>query len=209
MRYIFGLDLGQSQDYSALVLVERTPPQRTEEPLKQPVTIPASYAVRFAHRWALGTSYVEVTRDVATRLHREPVHGTGTLILDRTGVGQAVVDYVRAVQLRPIPVHVHGGADVTPSPRGGWNVPKRDLVSCVQILLQQDRLQFARRMPLMEPLLHELQSFRARIDPQTAHDSYSAWREQDHDDLVFSLALACWWGETWADAGAHQIPYGH
>jgi len=42
-------------------------------------------------------------------------------------------------------------------------------------------------------------NFRAKIDPATAHDSYSAWREQDHDDLVLSVALACWWGEREAD----------
>ena len=38
-------------------------------------------------------------------------------------------------------------------------------------------------------------NFRQKIDPATAHDSYSAWRERDHDDLVLALALACWLGE--------------
>ena len=33
------------------------------------------------------------------------------------------------------------------------------------------------------------------IDPRTTHDSYAAWREQAHDDLVLAVALACWWGE--------------
>ena len=37
--------------------------------------------------------------------------------------------------------------------------------------------------------------FKVKIDPQTAHDSYSAWREADHDDLVLAVALACWLGE--------------
>ncbi|MDD1753960.1 MAG: hypothetical protein LUQ38_12840 [Methanotrichaceae archaeon] len=42
----------------------------------------------------------------------------------------------------------------------------------------------------------ELLNFKVKIDPQTAHDSYSAWRESEHDDLVLSVALACWYAET-------------
>jgi hypothetical protein len=193
--YIFGLDLGQSQDYSAMVLLDRTPPQRVEEPMKVPVVLPSTYAVRFAHRWPLGTNYVTVAHDVAHFLAREPVRGQGKLIVGRTGIGQAVTDFMRKAGLAHVPIHVHGGAEVTQAPRG-FNVPKRDIVSVVQILLQQERLTFARRMPLMGPLFSELQTFRAKIDERTAHDTYSAWREQDHDDLVFALALACWWGET-------------
>jgi hypothetical protein len=61
-------------------------------------------------------------------------------------------------------------------------------------------------MPLIGPLLKELQSFRVTIDPTTAHDSYSAWREQDHDDLVFALALACWWGEYFGERRVTVLP---
>ena len=38
----------------------------------------------------------------------------------------------------------------------------------------------------------ELLGFRVKIDPTTAHDSYAAWREGAHDDLVLALALAVW-----------------
>ncbi len=34
-----------------------------------------------------------------------------------------------------------------------------------------------------------------KIHVATAHDSYEAWREGDHDDLVLSVAMACWAGE--------------
>jgi len=36
----------------------------------------------------------------------------------------------------------------------------------------------------------------AKIHPETAHESFSAWREQAHDDLLLALALCTWWGET-------------
>ena len=31
---------------------------------------------------------------------------------------------------------------------------------------------------------------------KTAHDSYEAWREGDHDDLVLSVGMAVW-AATW------------
>lgn len=206
MKWLFGLDLGQAQDYSALVLLEYHPPVHDDTLMGSPVVQPGRYEARYAHRWQLGTPYTEVTRDVAHRLHRAPVNGTANLIVDRTGVGAAVCDVLRQAGLHHIPVHVHGGAEVTRAPRG-YNVPKRDIVSSTQVLLQQDRLHFARTMPLMEPLFHELASFRARINEQTAHDTYSAWREQDHDDLVFALAIACWWGEKYGTRPARMVPY--
>ena len=76
-----------------------------------------------------------------------------------------------------------------------WRVPKRDLVGAVQVPLQQQRLQFAEALPLTSVLTQELLTFKVTIDPATAHDSYAAWRERDHDDLVLALALAVWWGE--------------
>jgi hypothetical protein len=209
MGYIFGLDLGQAQDYSALVLVERTPPYRDETPMLTPVTVPARYQVVYAYRWALGTNYPHIIRGVLTRMHRAPVHGQGRLVLDRTGVGAPVADLFRKTGLRPIPVHVHGGAEMSHGPLG-FNVPKRDIVGAVQVLLQQSRLDFAKRMPLMGQLFQELQTFRAKIDTVTAHDSYSAWREQDHDDLCFALALVCWWGERFAgnESGPMGVRWG-
>jgi hypothetical protein len=76
-----------------------------------------------------------------------------------------------------------------------YRIPKRDLVSTVQVLLQNTQLKIAEGLPETQTLIKELQNFRVKIDPQTAPDSYSAWRENMHDDLVLATALACWIGE--------------
>lgn len=44
-------------------------------------------------------------------------------------------------------------------------------------------------------LVEELLNFKVKINVKTAHDSYEAWREGIHDDLVLATALACWYGE--------------
>jgi hypothetical protein len=51
-------------------------------------------------------------------------------------------------------------------------------------------------MPLVPVLMRELQDFRVKISDQ-GHDSYGAWREGAHDDLVLAVAVAAWYGERW------------
>lgn len=197
MAFIVGLDLGQSQDFSALVVIESHRPVRgIDIPLSAP-TPQATYAVRHLQRWPLGTAYPVIVQDVAALMGRVPqADGRGELVVDHTGCGRPVVDMIRRAQLHPIAVSLHGGDRVTREGQD-YRTPKRDLVGCVAVLLQQQRLRFAQDLPLTPILTKELLNFKVRIDPATAHDSYSAWREADHDDLVLALALACWWGEYW------------
>ena len=85
-------------------------------------------------------------------------------------------------------------------------MPKRDLVGAVQVLLQTDRLKFAEQIPAIPTLVQELLAFRVKIDPLTAHDSYGAWRDGAHDDMVLAVAIAAWWGER--TPVADNRPYG-
>ena len=39
-------------------------------------------------------------------------------------------------------------------------------------------------------------NFRVKIDSITTHDSYTAWKEAQHDDLVLGLSVAALWGEN-------------
>ncbi len=85
-----------------------------------------------------------------------------------------------------------------------YRVPKRDLVGVLQVLFQSGRIKVAGSLKEGETLLRELQRFRAKINLSTGHDSYEAWRESDHDDLVLAVALAAWY----AARGAGSRPYG-
>lgn len=197
MAYVIGLDLGQSSDYTAIVIAESHKP--ADDTLLH-------YAIRHLERLPLGTSYPQVVTRVqalmaspvqvrgGTRYERHPLGEEAYLVVDHTGVGRPVVDMLEQAGLRCVPVSIHGGDRV--SHEGRWyRTPKRDLVAAVQVLLHSRRIEFAAAHPMMSVLEQELTNFKVTIDPVTAHDSYSAWREKDHDDLVLALALACWWGE--------------
>jgi hypothetical protein len=193
MGFIVGLDLGQSMDFSAAVVVERQQLPKAASPLdsKGP---PPRYAVRHITRWDLGTAYPTIVAEVAALLMHPPLADNTKLIVDHTGCGRPVVDLIKQTGLRPVAVSIHGGDRVSQDGMD-YRTPKRDLVGVVAVLLQQQRLQIAQDLPMTPLLTHELLNFKVKIDPRTAHDSYSAWREQDHDDMVLALALACWWGE--------------
>ena len=93
---------------------------------------------------------------------------------------------------------MHGGSSVTRDPqRAGFRVPKRDLITVTQVLLQDGRLKVAASLPEAETLRRELLNFRVKINPQTAHDSYEHWREGEHDDLVLSVSMGAWFRQHW------------
>lgn len=60
-------------------------------------------------------------------------------------------------------------------------------------------------LELAPVLQQELLDFRYKLDPATAHESFAAWREKDHDDLVLYVALAVWWGEKQAHERPPQV----
>lgn len=191
-EYVAGLDLGQSRDYTALAIAERVIPKGERQ---------ATYLFRHVQRLPLGTAYPRVVAHVADLLNREPLaKGYTAFALDYTGVGRPVADMFRQARL-PCALYlisIHGGNTVTFDGFGAItvSVPKRDLISSAQVLLQSKRLEIAGTMPDTATLVSELQGYQVKIDPATAHDSYAAWREGVHDDLVFAVCLACWIGEN-------------
>lgn len=183
--FLVGVDLGQMQDYTAVAVVE-----------PQGRGVGRQYHVRHLERMPLGTSYVRVVERVRALVFKLRETGTPIVAADATGVGRAVLDLMtdRDVGARVYEVTLTGG-DAVSQDRSKYRVPKRDVVSTVAALLETDRLRIAKALPLAEVLGRELGSFRVKIDAKSGHDSYSAWRERDHDDLVLAVALACWVGE--------------
>jgi hypothetical protein len=75
-------------------------------------------------------------------------------------------------------------------------VPKRDLIAGLQIAAQNDCIKVAKGPKYGPVLAQELQRFKVKINPLMAHDSYVAWREGDHDDLILCMAVAIWTAEN-------------
>jgi hypothetical protein len=215
VKYLLGLDLGQAADPTALAILERIvlpaqsvpavggyagPPigVRTTWTPPAPPKPRCRFECPHLERLTLGTAYPDVVTRVAGLLEDPALAGAEVaLVVDATGVGRPVVDMFRQAHLDPIAITITGGDTVT-CDGAGFRVPKRDLVGVVQVLLQSERMKFAAGLPAIPQLVQEFLAFRVKIDPLTAHDSYGAWREGAHDDLVLAVAVAAWYGEHWS-----------
>src|SRR5215211_6692771 len=163
----------------------------------RPAEVPL--AVRHLERFELGTKYTDVVDRVAALVRSDSLrHMPAVLLVDKTGVGAAVLDSFTHAKVGTVAITLHGGSSVTRDPqRSGFRVPKRDLITVTQVLLQNGQLKVAAGLPEAETLKKELLNFRVKIDPRTAHDSYEHWREGDHDDLVLAVSMAAWFRQYW------------
>ncbi len=214
--YYVGLDLGQSHDYTAVAIVEKVTGAKgfdyggkyVDVWLPEEETV---YNVLHLERFPLGTSYPKIVESIATRVLALPIAGKGTvnggmpdryMVVDATGVGRPVVDLLRDANVGDtlIPVTIHGGNAVT-NEDGYYNVPKRDLIGALQVLMQQKRLKVAEGLPEAKTLIQELRNYRYKLTA-SAHDTYNA-REGTHDDLVLALGVAVWYARknilAWTD----------
>lgn len=201
-EYVIGADLGQANDYTAVTVLHRDTRQRLAPPPRPGIiqdrpTIQGgvTYLVRHLERFELGMPYPKQVERIArlTRGLRGEDPYT-SLVIDATGVGRPVVDMLRDEDLQPRAVIITGGDSETHSD-GFYRVPKRNLVSVMQVLLQSKRLKIHSRLKHAATLVEELLAFKVTISAR-GHDSYSNdWRENDHDDLVLATALAAYWAE--------------
>jgi hypothetical protein len=200
--YLLGLDLGQASDLSALAIVRRSPAPDGDGRLARDHRGELLWAYHCLHleRFPRGTAYPAVVDRVDALVRSGKVGSQPSLAIDATGVGRPVVDLFLD---RRIPAEVHpltitaGSA----SREDNWNrtalrafwVPKLELVSTVQALLQTGRLRIVPRLELADVLRRELLEFRVRVT-SSANETFNA-REGAHDDLVLALASAAWLGE--------------
>ena len=166
---------------------------------RQGEKVALEYRVRHLERLPLGTPYTEVVDRIVELV--KALGGNPVLAVDATGVGRPVIDMLwktlgeelegTDIYIDHCAVTITGGDSVTRNPDGGLKVPKRDLITATLVLLQNGHLKIAETLPLKDVLVKELLNFRVKINISTAHDSYEAWREGDHDDLVLCVALSC------------------
>jgi len=190
-EFIAGLDLGKVSDFTALVI-----PKRVTDPTTGNVT----YKVPVIQRFQLGTPYVAMVDKVNDWLTKPPLD-QAILVIDATGVGQAVVEMFRAkpkLANRIVPVTITAGRAVTWH-HGSWHVAKVQLASTVQALLSGRQISIPipseeaiRRNPsllqeqeIAQALTEELENFTVKVTT-AGNEQLEAWRETDHDDLCLS-----------------------
>lgn len=191
-NFLIGLDLGQKGDFTALAVVE---PHRQFDGVDAATYQPRRTQwldVRHLERIPLGTSYPDVVEHVRALVASPELRGRSTLVVDATGVGAPVLDLLRRARLecRLIGVTITGGERQASGP-DGWRVPKRDLISGLQIRLESGEVRMSKAVRMGPTLVKELMDMRVNLT-EHGHETYAATRSGSHDDLVLAVALACW-----------------
>ncbi len=182
-RWLVGLDLGQAQDFTAMVTLHRTTVKTAAETYRE-------YACPHIKRWPLGTTYPAIVADLQVMLPKLP--DKPVLVIDGTGCGRPVVDMIRQARL-PVrslaPVIITGGA--TEGGVGSYRtVPKRDIVGALMAVAHKGRLHIAKELPEASTLKKEIRAFTAKITTAGNEQYENDWRVAPHDDIILALALA-------------------
>lgn len=201
--YSIGLDLGQSQDFSALVIVQhfnRLPPGYGPKEFDTTRSQALSWhpggthppalremLVVHAQRWPLGTGYHEIVQDVI-ELGNRPELAYARFMYDRSGVGRAVGDLLGQAWLnREYATRSPYGVTIT---SGAGPRSKQSLIDALLMPLQQGRIAIA-DIPLGPELKRELGAFQTK---QTAAGTltFDAARRagEGHADMATALMRA-------------------
>jgi hypothetical protein len=169
-----GLDLGQSGDFTALMAVEKVTVNLPEPDEYGYAQFENQYHVRHAQRFALGVSYVKIVEQIGQMVQTPQLKDGYYLIADATGCGRPVIDMLRAKRINNVPVMIVAGLKESFDMESGfWHVPKRALVSNIQLLLGNDLLKFADNIPEKGQIKHELQNFKMKLT-KSGNDTYVA-----------------------------------
>ena len=203
VRYFVGLDFGKLQDYSAVSIVEqRLAPSGT-----------AHYFVKHIRRFPLILRYIEVAK--ALKKMDQQLQGYAaakgkeaviTWICDCTGVGEGVADILEKVMPESdiVKCYITGGISPTIDfEMREVRLPKSQLISTLVALFDSKRINLTKRSKEIDDMLDELANFEIHVSEETGRDSYGA-KSGTHDDLLVSLALACWAAELAAEEGAFE-----
>lgn len=184
-----GCDPGQRVDPTAIAVIE-----------VQDRGNDYHFVARHLERLPLGTPYpavVERLAEIAGKLEGAKIW------LDATGVGQPVVDLVRAARLRVKPVYLTG-SDKATEEDGELRLGKALLVSRLQVLLQSGLIHLPKTAEA-QALIDELLTYEIRVS-DAGHASFGAFKTGAHDDLVTALGLACWQKPRIGFADIPQVP---
>jgi hypothetical protein len=185
---VVGVDVALVSDRTAWAALEV--PAKATDPLRMPGAV----------QMAKGTPADEQARELTTVAERGRAAGHRMLfVVDVTGVGRAVLPTFEAALSRHALVFgvLITGGQATRNDGTLWSVPKIDLVTSVQLVLEQHRLDMA-SFADRDVLLQELRGFRMKATDtgRTTYGNDLRDGGAPHDDLVLATAMGVWGAEV-------------
>lgn len=152
--------------------------------------------------------YTDQVEKLALILEGAKYKNNHILLMDGTGVGQAVADLARSKGLKPVEIVFSGGIKAQPLTYGqadsrfssdmdfklmrGWSVPKQEMITDAHTMLEQDRAKvYPGTVPYAAEFKLQLEHFQGKVN-EKGHTTYGNDNEAKHDDFVASFLMFCW-----------------
>lgn len=211
-EFICTVDLAKKRDYTTIQIYRDTPEVRhyPAETGRAPQII-NWVDLTFQARMQ-GVRYTEQSRMIRELLRRIDLLNNCQLIVDGTGVGEAVVDIMREDGLMPLPIISTGGINVNPvyadfgkvfggsstQLRGAqvlkeMTVPKDDMVHAGMVVLEQGRLRMSETLNHKDDFRKQMARFKGKFNEATGNRKHENDEDSTHDDFVITFMLASWW----------------
>jgi hypothetical protein len=209
---LIGVSFGRRWERTGIAIIERVHVPTGEKYVEARGGWPSfveklrvEYHVRYLDRYGPMPRYSTVNQAVVEMVRE--LQSDVFLMTDVTGVGtplwQRLRGHLRAElnggfkRVKPGIFQVSGlqggvaqGADKVIS------VPRRDLVTNMQLLLEEERIKVSGGLDLASTLQKELLDFKIKA-AASGREDLESWREGAHDDLVLAVALPAWAGERY------------
>ena len=192
LRYFLGIDLGQRRDHSAIAILERhTRLTGERDPVSYRALDVTTLVLRHIERFPLNMPYPELIWKIKDLLANPNIERDHRIAIDATGVGGPFLDFLRqnGVNRNLFPISITAG-ETQSVHHNTHHIPKRDLLTNLQLLLQNRALKISTHLPHAPILRNELTNLRRHTG--THGETYDPDRAAQHDDLLMALALAAW-----------------
>jgi hypothetical protein len=211
-EYAVVVDPAKRRDFTAILTVKKTADLVEGEPLlKTPDRIVNYLDVVHIDKFN-GITYPEIVRKVALRVGHADLVNNCDLLIDGTGVGEALTDLLREGGLDPLPIIFTAGTKVqlvygdfgqiflgqvgklaTARTIKEMHVPKVDLVDAGRLLAQQGRFWCDPQMRWADDFEAQMQGFRGKVNEKTGRTKFENENDELHDDLIVCYLMAAWW----------------
>jgi hypothetical protein len=147
--------------------------------------------VRHIERFPLNTPYTTLVWKIKDLLANPNIERDHRVAIDATGVGAPLLDFLRhhGVNRNLFPVSITSG-ESTAVRHNTHYIPKRDLLTNLQLMLQNRAIKVSTHLPHAPLLRDELANLRRHTGART--ELYETEQCGQHDDILMALALAAW-----------------
>jgi hypothetical protein len=153
-----------------------------------------SLALRDLRHLPIDQSFTEQQETILKAVAKIQASGRSvTLVGDSTGLGKPQLHLLREKRLcRVIGIWLTAGNTVGGS-FDDKTVPKVDVITAAQLALEQRLITWNKRLELANIFARELRGYRFKVRASGSTELGNHRGDSDHDDLVLSVAMACWW----------------